>query len=134
MAVAGMSGKMPLGVRRPVLSCVVPIVTLGVTHGAAEDVLGCNKRKFWPDCRRGGMAEWSMAVVLPREASIVSQFEFLSAVRRASRAIKQERTSTESRHRRLYRWPPGGAAAGGRRRMACHYQARRGGGRVDTHR
>src|SRR5258708_6978907 len=49
-------------------------------------------------------------------------------------AIKQERTSTESGHRRLNRWPPGGAAAGGRRRMACHHQARRGGGRVDTHR
>ena len=49
-------------------------------------------------------------------------------------AIKQERTSTESSHRRLNRWPPGGAAAGGRRRMACHHQARRGGGRVDTHR
>src|SRR5271163_2583345 len=60
--------------------------------------------------------------------------EFLSAVRRASRAIKQERTSTESNRRRLNRWPPGGAAAGGRRRMAGHHQIRRGGGRVDTHR
>jgi len=67
-------------------------------------------------------------------ARVVSQFEFLSAVRRASRAIKQERTSTESRHRRLNRWPPGGAAAGGPRRMAGHHQTRRGGGRVDTHR
>jgi hypothetical protein len=60
--------------------------------------------------------------------------EFLSAVRRASRAIKQERTSTESSHRRSHRLPPGEAAAGGRRRMAGHHQARPGGGRVDTHR
>jgi hypothetical protein len=32
--------------------------------------------------------------------------EFLIAVRRASRAIKLERTSTESSRRRLNRWPP----------------------------
>jgi hypothetical protein len=72
----------------------------------------------------GGYYEWQ----------VVSQFEFLSAVRRARRAIKQERTSTESSRLRLNRSPPGGAAAGGRRRMACHHPARRGAGRVDTHR
>ena len=44
---------------------------------------------------------------------VVSQFEFLSAARRASRAIKQERTSTESLHRRLNRRPPGGASIEG---------------------
>ena len=70
----------------------------------------------------------------PCRNRVVSQFEFLSAVRGARRATKQERTSTESSHRRLNRWPPDGAAAGGRRRMARHHQARRGGGRVDTHR
>lgn len=43
---------------------------------------------------------------------VVGQFEILSAVRWARRAIKQERTSTESSHRRLNRWPPGEAAAG----------------------
>ena len=68
------------------------------------------------------------------EAPIASQFEFLSAVCRASREVKRERTSTESSHRRLTRWPPNGAPAGDRRRTACHHQARRGGGRVDTHR
>ena len=66
--------------------------------------------------------------------TVVSQSEFLSAVRRVSRAIKRERTLTESRQRRLNRWPPGGVAAGVRRRMACQHRALRGGGRVDTHR
>ena|SRR6516162_6447700 len=65
---------------------------------------------------------------------VISQSKFLSATRRASRAIKRERTLTESSHPRLNRWPPGGAAAGGQRRMAGHHQARRGGGTVDTHR
>src|SRR5580698_2599745 len=69
-----------------------------------------------------------------RAHKVMSQFEILSAVRWARRAIKQERTSTESGHRRLNRWPPGEAAAGGRRRMACHHQTRRGGDRADTHR
>src|SRR5262249_56571820 len=80
-------------------------------------------------CLRGGFLQTATII----RFRVVSQFEFLSAVRRGSCAIKRERTSTESSHRRLNRWPLGGAAAGGRRRTDCHHQARRGGGIVDTH-
>ena len=61
-----------------------------------------------------------------------AEFDLSSAAGR--HAIKQERTSAESSHQRLNRWPPGGAAGGVRRRMARHHRARWGGGRVDTHR
>jgi hypothetical protein len=48
--------------------------------------------------------------------------EFLSAVRRASRAIRWERTSTGLSHRRLNRWPPGGGGLGWQR-MECRHRA-----------
>ena len=46
-----------------VSSRIVPVVTLGVTH-ALSDATFDKPCKIWPDFKRGGMAEWSMAVVL----------------------------------------------------------------------
>ena len=45
-------------------SRVVAIVTLAVTHGAERGPTFDKTRRVSPDFRRGGMAEWSMAVVL----------------------------------------------------------------------
>src|SRR5437870_4865864 len=45
-------------------SLVAPIVTLTVTLTEAVGRVSLGTREFWPDCHRGGMAEWSMAVVL----------------------------------------------------------------------
>jgi len=42
------------------IACVTHPATHGPEFVSVAEVL----REFWPDFRRGGMAEWSMAVVL----------------------------------------------------------------------
>jgi hypothetical protein len=48
----------------PVSSSAVAFVTLAVTLTERFGLNAHDARGFWPEFRRGGMAEWSMAVVL----------------------------------------------------------------------
>jgi hypothetical protein len=65
-----------VGQTRPPVSRTVPRVTLSGTHGAELAQVPKRTREFRPVSRRGGMAEWSMAVVLKTELADLEDLRF----------------------------------------------------------
>ena len=68
-------------VARPVVSWAVAIVTLAVTLAEWSDLVAREMREFRPESQRGGMAEWSMAVVLKTTEPVRGSGGFESLLR-----------------------------------------------------